>query len=584
MVLLLLFGFIAGGATAVSPCVLPVLPVVLSAGVTGGRRRPLGVATGLALSFTFATVALVYLISALGLPNSLLRTVSIVVLIGFGISLIIPRIGDRLEVALSRLGPTGGLKITRRQGGGFWSGMLVGAGLGFVYAPCAGPILASVITVSASQSFSAGRLAVAVAYGLGSALVLYILMIGGRRLTGRLARRGMGFQMAMGAIMVLIGLAMIGNYDTRFETAIAADLPSFLVDPTHGLETSHAANVQLTALRGHKARQAAGIREADAGEALPDLGQAPEFKDTEDWFNTPGGKPVSLASLRGHVVLVDFWTYTCINCIRTLPYLNAWYAKYHAKGFDIVGVHTPEFPFERSASNVASAIEQDGIHYPVAQDNEYGTWNAYKNEYWPAEYFIDAQGRIRLQDFGEGDYGAKERAIRSLLIEAGAKGLGGATHVNAVKPSEAEITPESYLGAERGERVANSSTGTLTEGTHDFGPLGTEPPPLSYLRFGGEWKVAEWGTTAIREGRLQLHFRARRVYLVMGSPGDPQPVQVSLDGQPIPPSDSGADVHDARVTVEGDRLYKLAEFPDVAEHTLSLEVAPGVSVYDFTFG
>jgi cytochrome c biogenesis protein CcdA/thiol-disulfide isomerase/thioredoxin len=584
MVLLLLFGFIAGGATAVSPCVLPVLPVVLSAGVTGGRRRPLGVATGLALSFTFATVALVYLISALGLPNSLLRTVSIVVLIGFGISLIIPRIGDRLEVALSRLGPTGGLKITRRQGGGFWSGMLVGAGLGFVYAPCAGPILASVITVSASQSFSAGRLAVAVAYGLGSALVLYILMIGGRRLTGRLARRGMGFQMAMGAIMVLIGLAMIGNYDTRFETAIAADLPSFLVDPTHGLETSHAANVQLTALRGHKARQAAGIREADAGEALPDLGQAPEFKDTEDWFNTPGGKPVSLASLRGHVVLVDFWTYTCINCIRTLPYLNAWYAKYHAKGFDIVGVHTPEFPFERSASNVASAIEQDGIHYPVAQDNEYGTWNAYKNEYWPAEYFIDAQGRIRLQDFGEGDYGAKERAIRSLLIEAGAKGLGGATHVNAVKPSEAEITPESYLGAERGERVANSSTGTLTEGTHDFGPLGTEPPPLSYLRFGGDWKVAEWGTTAIREGRLQLHFRARRVYLVMGSPGDPQPVQVSLDGQPIPPSDSGADVHDARVTVEGDRLYKLAEFPDVAEHTLSLEVAPGVSVYDFTFG
>jgi cytochrome c biogenesis protein CcdA/thiol-disulfide isomerase/thioredoxin len=584
MVLLLLFGFIAGAATAVSPCVLPVLPVVLSAGVTGGRRRPLGVATGLALSFTFATVALVYLISALGLPNSLLRTVSVIVLIGFGISLMVPRIGDRLEVALSRLGPTGGLKITRRQGGGFWSGMLVGGGLGFVYAPCAGPILAGVITASASQNFSTGRLAVAVAYGLGSALVLYILMIGGRRLTGRLARRGMGFQMAMGAIMVTIGLAMAGNYDTRFETAIAADLPSFLVDPTKGLESSHAAKVQLAALREYKARQDAGIKEADAGETLPDLGQAPEFKDTEHWFNTPGDKPVSLTSLRGHVVLVDFWTYTCINCIRTLPYLNAWYAKYHSKGLDIVGVHTPEFPFERSASNVASAIEQDGIHYPVAQDNEYGTWNAYKNEDWPAEYFIDAKGQIRLQDFGEGEYGAKERAIRTLLIEAGAHGLGGAAQVHAVKPSEVETTPESYLGAERGERVANYSSGTLTEGVHDFGPLATEPPPLSYLRFGGEWKVGEWGTTAIREGRLQLHFRARRVYLVMGSPGSPQPVQVSLDGQPIAQPDSGADVHEARVTVEADRLYKIVELPDVQEHTLSLEVAPGVSVYDFTFG
>jgi cytochrome c biogenesis protein CcdA/thiol-disulfide isomerase/thioredoxin len=581
MALLLVFALIAGGATAVSPCVLPVLPVVLSAGVTGGRRRPLGVATGLALSFTFATVALVYLISALGLPNSLLRTVSIVVLIGFGVSLMIPRLGDRLEAALSRIGPTSGLKVTRRQGGGFWSGMLVGGGLGFVYAPCAGPILASVITVSASQSFTAGRLAVAVAYGVGSAVVLYILMIGGRRLTGRLARRGTGFQMAMGAVMIAIGVAMIGNYDTRFETAIASDLPSFLVDPTHGLETTHAANVQLTALRGHTARQSAGVREADAGETLPNLGQAPEFKDTEDWFNTPGDKPLTLASLRGHVVLVDFWTYTCINCIRTLPYLNAWYAKYHAKGFDIVGVHTPEFPFERSASNVAEAIQQDGIHYPVVQDNEYGTWDAYNNEYWPAEYFIDANGQIRLEDFGEGDYGAKERAIRTLLIEAGVKGLGGTTSVHAITPSEAEITPESYLGAERGERFTN---GTLTLGTHNFGPLPSEPPPLSYLRYAGEWKVGQWGTTAVSENVLQLRFRARRVYLVMGSPGNPEPVDVLLDGQPIPQSDAGDDVHSGSVSVAGDRLYHIVELPNVQEHTLTIEVAPGVSVYDFTFG
>ncbi len=590
MVVLILFGFVAGAATAVSPCVLPVLPVALAAGATGGRRRPLGVVTGLALSFTFATVALVYVISALGLPDSLLRTLAIVALIAFGVSLLVPRIGDRLEARLSRLGPSGGASATagtsadgtrERGGGGFWSGMLVGGGLGFVYAPCAGPILAGVITVSASQSLSAGRLAVALAYGIGSAVVLYALMLGGRRLTGRLARRSGRFQMAMGAVMVLIALLMLGNYDTRFETSIASDLPSFLVDPTSGLESSHVAKTQLAALRGHRARQAGGLKEADAGLRLPVLGAAPEFKDTQDWFNTPGDRPLSLAGLRGHVVLVDFWTYTCINCIRTLPYLNAWYAKYHGEGFEIVGVHTPEFPFEHSASNVAEAIKQNGIRYPVVQDNDYGTWDAYNNEYWPAEYLIDAQGRIRLADFGEGNYEAKQRAIRSLLVEAGATALGSAADVHALTPSETEVTPESYLGTERGQRFTN---GELTSGLHEFGPLPAQPPPLSELRFAGAWNVGAWGTEAVRGSRLQLTFRARRVYLVMGSPGHARPVRALLDGHPISAALAGSDVRDSTATVEGDRLYRLVNLPSAQTHTVTIEAAPGVSVYDFTFG
>ncbi len=580
MLLLIGFALLAGAATAVSPCVLPVLPVALSAGVTGGHRRPLGVATGLALSFTFATVALVYLISALGLPDGLLRTLAIVTLLVFGISLLIPRLADRLEASLGRFGAKLGVH-GNRQDGGFWSGMLVGVGLGFVYAPCAGPILASVITVSASQQFTAGRLAVAFAYGIGSAVVLYALMLGGRRLTAPLARRSVRFQMALGAIMVLIAVAMLGNYDTRFETAIASDLPSFLVNPTEGIETGHAAKTRLAELRGHEGAQAGGIREAATGAQLPVLGQAPEFTDTEKWFNTAGGRPLTMTGLRGHVVLVDFWTYSCINCIRTLPYLNAWYAKYHSKGFDIVGVHTPEFPFERSASNVAAAIDQDGIHYPVVQDNERGTWDAYNNEYWPAEYFIDAKGRIRLADFGEGNYEAKERAIRSLLVEAGASGLGGTTHVNALKPSEVEITPESYLGAERGERFLN---GTLTPGLHDFGSLSEEALPLSYLRYAGTWQVGPWATMAVRNSQLQLHFLARRVYLVMGSPGHPQQVRVLLDGRPIPPAAAGADVHEGFATVGFDRLYKVVELPSVQEHTLTIQASPGVAVYDFTFG
>jgi cytochrome c biogenesis protein CcdA/thiol-disulfide isomerase/thioredoxin len=507
MLLLILFAFVAGAATAVSPCVLPVLPVALSAGITGGRRRPLGVVTGLALSFTFATVALVYAIAAFGLPDGLLRTLAILALIAFGVCLIVPPLGDRLEARLSRLAPSGGVVGPGPTREGFWSGLLVGGGLGFVYAPCAGPILAGVITASASQTFTAGRLAVALAYGVGSAAVLYALMLGGRRLTAPLARRSARFQMAMGAVMVLIALAMLGNYDTRFETAIASDLPSFLTDPTKGLETSHAATVQLAALRGRKVRQDAGLHEADAGLRLPVIEQAPEFVDTEQWFNTPGGRPLPLRSLRGHVVLVDFWTYTCINCIRTLPYLNAWYAEYHRYGFEIVGIHTPEFPFEHSAANVAAAIAQNGIRYPVAQDNEYGTWNAYNNQYWPAEYLIDAQGRIRLADFGEGEYATKERAIRSLLVEDGAAGLGGPADVHALKPSEAEVTPESYLGTERGERF---TSGPLTAGVHDFGPLPAGAPPLSALRFAGRLQIGAWGATPVNSaGAVQLRFRAR---------------------------------------------------------------------------
>jgi cytochrome c biogenesis protein CcdA/thiol-disulfide isomerase/thioredoxin len=590
MVLLIAFAFIAGAATAVSPCVLPVLPVALSAGVTGGRRRPLGVVTGLALSFTFATVALVYLISALGLPNELLRTLSIIALIGFGITLMIPALGDRLEARLSRIGPRLGIGSPNGTRGssdgargsrdGFWSGMLVGGGLGFLYAPCAGPILAGVITVSASQSFTAGRLGVALAYGIGSAVVLYALMLGGRKVTGRLARRSGRFQMSMGAIMVLIALLMLGNYDTRFETSIASSLPPFLVDPTKGLETSHAAAAQLTALRGHQARQAGGLKQADTGMKLPVLGPAPALRGTQAWFNTPGKAPLSLAGLRGHVVLVDFWTYSCINCLRTLPYLNGWYAKYASKGFTIIGVHTPEFPFEHSAANVAEAIRQNGIHYPVVQDNNYATWDAYNDEYWPAEYLIDAQGKIRLADFGEGEYATKERAIRSLLVEAGASGLGGATRTHAQAPSEAEITPETYLGAEKAQRFEN---GPIEKGLHDYGAAAPTPGPED-LRYLGRWQLTNPYAKAVSHASLQLSFNARRVFLVAGSTGGPRPLRVLLDGHLIAPAAAGADVHGASARISFQRLYRIVELPRVERHLLTLEAAPGISEYSFTFG
>jgi cytochrome c biogenesis protein CcdA/thiol-disulfide isomerase/thioredoxin len=585
MALLILFGFVAGAATALSPCVLPVLPIALSAGATGGRRRPLGIVAGLAVSFTFATVALVYVISALGLPNDFLRKLAIVVLLGFGITLMIPPLAARLEAWMSRFASRAG--VAKADGDGFWSGTAVGASLGILYTPCAGPILAGVIVVSASQSFSVGRLAVALSYGIGSAAVLYFLMLGGRKVVAPLARRGGALQIAMGAVMVVVALAMLQNYDIRFQNTIASDLPSFLVNPSEGLEDTAAAQSALADIRGASAH-GIGARAASAptpaadagpGSGLPVLGKAPEFVGNQQWFNTPGDRPLTLRGLRGRVVLVDFWTYSCINCIRTLPYLKAWDAKYRKDGLTIVGVHTPEFPFEREASNVETAIEENGIRYPVAQDNEQATWNAYGNQYWPAEYFIDAQGRVRYVHFGEGEYGEKEKVIRGLLAEAGKQVKGQETQVHAVAPSATVSTPETYLGAARAERFTNAM---LSPGSHAF----TAPKslPANEFAYHGRWNISLDSATAAAGASLDLNFGARRVYLVLGSPGHDRKVTVLLDGRPISSSDAGSDVHGGAVTVTGQRLYNLVDLPKVGHHVLSLEPEAGVEGYAFTFG
>jgi cytochrome c biogenesis protein CcdA/thiol-disulfide isomerase/thioredoxin len=521
MALLVLFALIAGAATAVSPCVLPVLPVVLSAGATGGRRRPLGIVTGLTLSFTFATVALVYVIDALGLPDDLLRTAAIVVLLLFGAMLVVPSLSARVEAWLTRLAPAA---YRGDENGGFSSGVVVGLSLGLVYAPCAGPILAGVITVSASQSFTAGRLAVAFAYGVGSAIVLYGLMLGGRRATRRLNRNAGRFQMATGVVMVLVAVAMLENVDMRFQTAVAAHLPSVLVDPTSKLERK--------VVKQHE----------------PARGLAPDFTGNQRWFNTPGDKPLHMSQLRGKVVLVDFWTYTCINCLRTLPYLKALDARYRKDGLVIVGVHTPEFPFEREAGNVKRAIEQNGIHYPVVQDNNYATWDAYQNQYWPAEYFIDAKGRVRFTHFGEGEYKQKEHVVRELLAEAGHAPRGGMTHAHGQSVTF-NTTPETYLGTSR------------------------TPHPPGYLTFIGPWHREPEDAEAGPGSRLRLNFTARRVFLVLGSPDRPRSLDVVLDGKPY-----------RHLVVRQEKLYTLAELSHAGSHELELRPEQGIHGYAFTFG
>ncbi len=607
MALLILFGFVAGAATAVSPCVVPVLPVALSAGATGGRRRPLGVVAGLVVSFTFVLFALVYVIDALGLPNDLLRNVAIVVLFGFGIVLLVPPLAARVEAFGSRFAGRVGVKA---EGDGFWGGVGLGLSLGVLYAPCAGPILAAVLTASASQPFNAGRLAVVVAYAFGSALVLYLLMIGGRKLAAPLARRSGAFQMAMGGVMVLVAFAMWQGYDTKFQSNVTASLPSWLTNPAEGIEKSHSAQIALAEIRGHgghgglglKAAEAEGEREiekaraqrgqeplGEVGEArlaakqeatvpLNDIGPAPEFTDTQDWFNTPGGEPLTMNGLRGKVVLIDFWTYSCINCIRTLPYLNAWNKRYAKDGLVIVGVHTPEFPFEREPANVEAAIKTDGIEYPVVQDNEMGTWNAYGNLYWPAEYFVDAKGEVRYAHFGEGEYGEKEAVIRELLAEAGHDPGKARADAHGMAAEPGVTTPESYLGA---ERAGNFTNGLIEPGRQTFT---LQKPGENELSYGGEWTIGEQPVTAGKGARLDLNFGARRVYLVLGSPGKPRRVKVMLDGRPIAAADDGSDVHNGYVKVTSQRLYNLVELPKVEHHVLELVPEAGVQGYAFTFG
>ncbi len=313
---------------------------------------------------------------------------------------------------------------------------------------------------------------------------------------------------------------------------------------------------------------------------LKDYGPAPEFVDNQRWFNTPGDRPLTLKSLRGRVVLVDFWTYSCINCLRTLPYLKAWNKRYRGDGLTIVGVHSPEFPFEKDPGNVEEAIQRNGIEYPVAQDNDLATWSAWGNQYWPAEYFVDAKGHVRFAHFGEGEYGEKEKVIRELLAEAGHPTGNARPAVRAIAPSKTVTTPETYLGAARAERFSNPQ---LSPGSHDFGDPG--PPPDDNFAYHGRWRVTLDSATAEQGAALDLEFGARRVYIVAGPTGGrSRRMKVLLDGRPIPASLAGADVHDGVVEISSQRLYDLVDLPRVERHLLRLVPEAGVEGYSFTFG
>ncbi len=582
MLVLILFAVVAGAGTALSPCVLPVLPALLSASGSGGRRRPLGIVLGLTVTFAVTIVGIAKVAGGVGLGADPLRQGAVVVLVVFGLAVAVPAVGRRLErplAALSRLGP-------RTRGDGFASGLVVGGALGFVYTPCAGPILAAVISVGAA---SGRTVAVGVAYAAGSAVVLLGLALGGRRLVDRLraAGRGQGLQRGLGVVMILTAVVIAARLDVRLDQLIAQRIPD--VSLTAGLEKTRAVSSRLAALHppsrfarasGSMPAVAAAARGAAArAPALPALGAAPEFTGTERWFNTPGGRPLTMAGLRGRVVLIDFWTYTCINCLRTLPYLEAWDRRYRQAGLTIVGVHSPEFSFEHDAGNVASAIKSLGVAYPVVQDNEMATWNAWGNQYWPAEFLVDAAGQVRKAHFGEGDYAQTEAEIRSLLTAAGRPLAATDAHpVGAITPS-AQATPETYLGAARaqGWLPANPKAGTHAFAVH-AGPL-----PLDEFSYGGTWTITPEGAVAGTGARIDAEVQGKDIYLVLSPPaaGGTGRVAVELDGRPAP---TGGDVRGGAVTVNRQRLYQLAALGANARHRLTLRFSAGTRGFSFTFG
>ncbi len=556
MLVLIGIGFLAGVITAVSPCILPVLPIVLAGGASGGSRRPFAIIAGLVLSFTIFTLAAASILSALGLPQDFLRTVAIVLLFVLAATLFSKKLAFLLERPF--------LFLTRRQTGDIGSGFVLGLSLGLVFVPCAGPVLATVTVLAARSQISLDTIILTFAYAVGAAVPMLLVALGGQRVSRRMRAAGPTFRRVSGVVLALSAVAIAFDLDRSLQTRLGG-YSSVL---QRHVEDTKSARERLAKLRGGgNAFAAAGAAAASASSGLADLGKAPEFRDISHWLNTPDGKPVTLRSLRGKVVLVDFWTYSCINCLRTLPHLRAWYADYHRSGLEIVGVHTPEFAFEHELGNVRRATHDLHVTWPVALDNGYKTWDAYSNEYWPAEYFIDRRGHVRRTHLGEGEYDLSEQTIRKLLAAGGASVPRRSALVADATPTEI-VTPESYLGYQRldPDRYVGSRLRSNRSSSYRF----PRRLPQNALSFAGTWKLGDQRALAGQNARLRLHFHARNVYLVLGGSGR---VQTFVDGRAS-----------ASVQVSGNGLYTLVHSAKLRDALLELRLDPGVDAYAFTFG
>jgi cytochrome c biogenesis protein CcdA/thiol-disulfide isomerase/thioredoxin len=581
--LLIAVGFLAGLLTIVSPCILPVLPAVIASGVTtGGRRRALAIAAGLAVAFGFTTLFSIRVLTALHLPLGLRYDLAIVVLFILAAGFIVPRLGEVLERPFARIG-------LRRSADSTRSGFVLGATLGLLYLPCGGPILGTISAVgNSSGSFGLPAVELTVAYSLGIALPVFGLVLLTERVSGTtswLRSHAAAVRRTGGVLLLASALAITFGAATTLRTAVpsyTASIEGNLTKPGtavgndlerigHPHETANQRDIQRATTRHVTPRtQPSIIPMADqvpmvSLKDLPVYGRAPDFDNVTKWINTPDGASVHLSQLRGKVVLIDFWTYSCINCLRSLPHVEAWYQRYHRYGLDVIGVHTPEFDFEHVASNVMAAVSKLGVTYPVAMDNAYGTWNAWANNSWPAEYLIDPHGKVRYGSIGETDYGITEGAIRALLKANGAT-LPPPTSVPNRTPMET-TTPESYLGYERLTRYVGTPITRDHPATYEF----ASSLPASHLTYSGEWTVNDQNITAGHDAALRINVDAEDIYLVLSGSGT---VTATFRGKPL-----------ATQRVSGlPELHTILSGQTIRHGVLQLSLSPGVTAYAFTFG
>jgi cytochrome c biogenesis protein CcdA/thiol-disulfide isomerase/thioredoxin len=565
-VALIFIAIVAGLIAGISPCVLPVLPVVFVAGATTNApstwRRALSIVLGLILSFSVLILAGAEIVSLFHLPQQFLRDLGIALLIVVGIGLLVPQIGMLIERPFSRF-------VASRHPVGSSGGFVIGLALGLVFVPCAGPVLSTIIVLGAREHVNLMTVMVTLAFSVGASVPLLFVALAGSALVERaksLRQRGPMLRRVGGVVLIAMAIAISTNVFDSLQT----DVPGYTSALQSHVEGSPSVKQELQNLKGGSTSSDGSLAACTSGDQkLLMCGQAPNFTDITAWFNTPDNKPLTINALKGKVVLVDFWTYSCINCQRTLPHVEAWYNRYKADGLVVVGVSTPEFGFEHVVSNVKSASKSLGVDYPVAVDDNYGTWDAYNNEYWPADYLIDAKGVVRHVEFGEGDYGLSETLIRQLLVAAhpGIK-LPPRTNLPNLTPTEA-TNPESYVGYQRLEYLANSN-----EPEHNLPNSFHFPSSLTpgFFAFSGVWDDHEQDAVAGRNAEIELSYQAKDIYLVMGGTGT---VKVSAGDGTAPVT-----IHVGGVP----RLYTLFNSKSTSTGTLVLKASPGIKAYDFTFG
>ncbi|MEV7551961.1 cytochrome c biogenesis protein DipZ [Amycolatopsis sp. NPDC089917] len=583
MLTLALIGLIGGLVTGISPCILPVLPVIfLSGGVqnatatvhkeqNGGgvatapvetkppRSRPYLIILGLVVSFTLVTLFGSLLLSVLGLPQDVLRWAGLIVLALIGIGLIVPKFEHLLEKPFSW--------IPQRRPDANRGGFTLGLGLGAVYVPCAGPVLAAITVAGSTGQIGLETVVLTSTFAIGAALPLLIFALAGRRVAERVKafrKRQRGIRITAGIVMIALAIGLVFNLPQLLQRAIP--------DYTSGLQNDINNSEQVK-----KALNLGGLENdqnkdldlcTDGAKELESCGKAPDIKGIQQWFNTPGGGPVDLAQSRGKVVLLDFWAYSCINCQRSIPHVTAWDKAYRDAGLQVIGVHSPEYAFEKEPGNVKAAADKFGIGYPVALDNNLSTWTNYRNRFWPAHYLIDAEGTVRHIKFGEGDYQTTEKLIRELLTKANPNAqLPAATDTADDTPDTAAITRETYLGSTK--RVNFAGTEDYTAGAKTFAYPATQPPDTFVLK--GDWTLTSQNITPTGDsGEIKLNYRAKEVRIVLAGNGT---VTYTAKGQT------------KTIQVTGTpNSYQLLSTQDIEAGAIDVTVGAGVQAFSFTFG